>query len=76
MHSQHAQPLSRRRFLGGVTLAGMAGLLGAPPRPVAAEPLSTAINVELVGGREVFRQHGTGVAHRDELLQCGIQFAH
>ena len=38
MHSQHAQPLSRRRFLGGVTLAGMAGLLGAHPRPVAAEP--------------------------------------
>jgi NitT/TauT family transport system substrate-binding protein len=37
MHIQHAQRFSRRRFLGG-TLAGMAGLLGVPPRPVAAEP--------------------------------------
>ena len=38
MHSQHARQLSRRRFLGGVTLAGMAGLLGVHPRPAAAEP--------------------------------------
>ena len=38
MHSQHARRFSRRRFLGGVTLAGMAGLLGVRPRPVAAEP--------------------------------------
>jgi NitT/TauT family transport system substrate-binding protein len=37
MHS-HARPISRRRFLGGVTLAGTAGLLGVYPRPVAAEP--------------------------------------
>ena len=38
MPIQHARRFSRRRFLGGVTLAGMAGLLGVPPRPVAAEP--------------------------------------
>ncbi len=38
MLTQHARQISRRRFLGGVTLAGMAGLLGVPPRPVAAEP--------------------------------------
>ncbi len=39
MHSHsHARPFSRRRFLGGVTLAGTAGLLGVYPRPVAAEP--------------------------------------
>jgi NitT/TauT family transport system substrate-binding protein len=38
MHSQHARRFSRRRFLGGLTLAGMAGLLGVRPRPVAAEP--------------------------------------
>ena len=38
MHSQHARRFSRRRLLGGVTLAGMAGLLGVHPRPVAAEP--------------------------------------
>jgi NitT/TauT family transport system substrate-binding protein len=38
MSTQHARPLSRRRFLGGLTLAGTAGLLGLRPRPVAAEP--------------------------------------
>ena len=38
MHSQHARRFSRRRLLGGVTLAWMAGLLGVRPRPVAAEP--------------------------------------
>ena len=38
MHIQHARRFSRRRFLSEVTLAGMAGLLGVHPRPVAAEP--------------------------------------
>ena len=38
MRTQHARPCSRRRFLGGLTLAGTAGLLGLHPRPVAAEP--------------------------------------
>jgi NitT/TauT family transport system substrate-binding protein len=38
MHIQHARRLSRRSFLGGVTLTGMAGLLGMRPRRVAAEP--------------------------------------
>lgn len=38
MPSQYARRFSRRRFLGGVTLAGMAGLLGMRPMPVAAEP--------------------------------------
>ena len=38
MSTQHAQQFSRRRFLGGLTLAGMAGLLGWHPRPVTAEP--------------------------------------
>jgi NitT/TauT family transport system substrate-binding protein len=33
-----ARPFSRRRFLGGMTLAGTAGLLDVYPRPVAAEP--------------------------------------
>jgi NitT/TauT family transport system substrate-binding protein len=37
MYIQHARPFSRRRFLGGLTLAGTAGLLGLYPRPVAAE---------------------------------------
>ena len=38
MSTQYARPFSRRRFLGGVTLAGTVGLLGWHPRPVAAEP--------------------------------------
>ena len=38
MHIQHARPFSRRKFLGRVTLAGTAGLLGVLLRPVAAEP--------------------------------------
>ena len=38
MRPQHASQSSRRRFLGGLTLAGTAGLLGLHPRPAAAEP--------------------------------------
>src|SRR5215813_9741074 len=38
MSTPHARPFSRRRFLGGLTLAGTAGLLGLRPKPVAAEP--------------------------------------
>jgi NitT/TauT family transport system substrate-binding protein len=34
----HPDGWTRRRFLGGLTLAGTAGLLGLKPRPVAAEP--------------------------------------
>jgi NitT/TauT family transport system substrate-binding protein len=38
MRGPHADGWTRRRFLGGLTLAGTAGLLGRPTRPVAAEP--------------------------------------
>jgi NitT/TauT family transport system substrate-binding protein len=38
MSAPHADDWTRRRFLGGLTLAGTAGLLGLYPRPVAAEP--------------------------------------
>ena len=38
MRTYHARQFSRRRFLGGVTLAGAVGLLGGHPRPIAAEP--------------------------------------
>jgi NitT/TauT family transport system substrate-binding protein len=48
MHSQHARRFSRRRFLGGVTLAGMAGLLGVRPRPVTAEPPPETTRLRLV----------------------------
>jgi NitT/TauT family transport system substrate-binding protein len=48
MHIQHARRFSRRRFLGGVTLAGMAGLLGVHPRPVAAEPPPETTRLRLI----------------------------
>jgi NitT/TauT family transport system substrate-binding protein len=38
MSLQQAAGWTRRRFLGGLTVAGTAGLLGLPPRPVAADP--------------------------------------
>src|SRR5262252_7515517 len=46
MHS-HARPFSRRRFLGGLTFAGTAGLLGVYPRPVAAEPPPETTKIRL-----------------------------
>src|SRR5205807_7120760 len=39
---------SRRQFLGGLTLAGTAGLLGLPPGPVAAEPPPETTRLRLV----------------------------
>jgi hypothetical protein len=41
--------------------------------PVRHLPL---LNVELGDDQEVFGQHGTGVAHRGQLLQSGIKFAY
>ena len=38
MRPQHARRFSRRKFLGGVTLAGATGLLGVPAKRAAAEP--------------------------------------
>jgi NitT/TauT family transport system substrate-binding protein len=38
MNAQRADGWTRRRFLGGLTLAGTAGLLGLHSRPIAAEP--------------------------------------
>ena len=38
MSTHYARPCSRRQFLGGVTLAGTAGLLGVRPGLVAADP--------------------------------------
>jgi NitT/TauT family transport system substrate-binding protein len=47
MHNQLPQPFSRRRFLGGVTLAGTAGLLGWYPRRAAAEPPPETTKIKL-----------------------------
>ena len=38
MPNQRAEGWSRRKFLGGLTLAGTAGLIGLKPRLVSAEP--------------------------------------
>jgi NitT/TauT family transport system substrate-binding protein len=46
--TQHARQLSRRRFLGALTLGGMAGALGLQPRLVAAEPPPEIATVRLV----------------------------
>jgi len=48
MTIQHARSFSRRRFLGGLTLAGTAEFLGVPPRPVAAEPLPETTTLRLI----------------------------
>jgi NitT/TauT family transport system substrate-binding protein len=48
MCSQHARPCSRRRFLGGLTLVGTAGLLGLRPAPVAAEPPPETKRIRLI----------------------------
>lgn len=38
MRIQHARPVSRRRFLGELTVGGTVGLLALRLHPVAAEP--------------------------------------
>jgi NitT/TauT family transport system substrate-binding protein len=38
MKAPHAAGWTRRRFLGGLTVAGTVGLLGLPAKPVVAEP--------------------------------------
>ena len=48
MSPQHARPFSRRRFLGGLTLVGTAGLCGLCPRPVRAEPPPETTTLRLV----------------------------
>src|SRR2546428_39022 len=48
MRTQHARRCSRRRFLGELTLAGTAGLLGLHARRVAAEPPPETTRIRLV----------------------------
>ena len=50
MRLQHARRVSRREFLGGLTLAGAAGCLGVYPRPVAAEPPPETRTISLIHG--------------------------
>jgi NitT/TauT family transport system substrate-binding protein len=48
MSAPQAEGWTRRRFLGGLTLAGTARLLGLHPRPVAAEPPPETRRIRLV----------------------------
>src|SRR5215831_8174312 len=48
MRTQHVRPLSRRRFLSELTLAGTVGLLGLRPRLVTAEPPPEMTRIRLV----------------------------
>jgi NitT/TauT family transport system substrate-binding protein len=53
MCAQHARQFSRRSFLGGLTLAGTAGLLGLRSEPTAAEPPPETTRVRVVHGPAV-----------------------
>ncbi len=48
MDSRGAEHWSRREFLGGLTLSGVAGLLGLRPGPAAAEPPPETTKIRLV----------------------------
>jgi len=72
MKSRDAQWWSRREFLGGMTLAGTAGLLGVRPELAAAEPPPETREIKLfnIGGVCVAPQYLA-----EELLK-GEQFDH
>jgi NitT/TauT family transport system substrate-binding protein len=57
MGIQHIRRFSRRRFLGGLTLAGTAGLLGVQPRLVAAEPPPETTRLRLAQGPAICQVH-------------------
>jgi NitT/TauT family transport system substrate-binding protein len=48
MNTLHAAAWTRRAFLGGLTVAGTAGLLGLHPRPARAEPPPETPRLRLV----------------------------
>src|SRR5262249_38610328 len=53
MRAQHIDGWTRRRFIGGLTVAGTAGLLGLHPRPVGAEPPPETTTLRLLQGRRI-----------------------
>jgi NitT/TauT family transport system substrate-binding protein len=48
IRKRHAEGWSRREFLGGLVLAGTAGVLGLKPELIAAEPLPETTTLRLV----------------------------
>ena len=67
MRIQHAQQVSRRQFLGGLTLAGTAGLLSLHPRLVAAEPPPETTRVRLV--------HAVGICRAPQYIAEDLLWA-
>jgi NitT/TauT family transport system substrate-binding protein len=55
MRAPHTARWTRRRFLGGLTLVGTAGLLGLPARPGAAEPPPETTRLRLGQIRSICR---------------------
>jgi NitT/TauT family transport system substrate-binding protein len=53
MRAPQTDGWTRRRFLGGLTVAGTVGLLGLPARPVAAEPPPETRRLRLAQTRAV-----------------------
>ena len=53
MDDWHDEGWSRREFLGGLTLAGTAGLLGLRPAPAAAEPPPETTKLRLGQGASI-----------------------
>jgi NitT/TauT family transport system substrate-binding protein len=53
MRTPQTDGWTRRRFLGGLTVAGTVGLLGLPARPVAAEPPPETRRLRLAQTRAV-----------------------
>jgi NitT/TauT family transport system substrate-binding protein len=51
MSAPQAEGWTRRRFIGGLTVAGTAGLLGLSSRPVAAEPPPETTTLRVWDGR-------------------------
>ena len=59
MRAPYADGWTRRRFLGGLTLAGTAGLLGLSSRLVAAEPPLEVTRLTIVQRPVMALQHGS-----------------
>jgi NitT/TauT family transport system substrate-binding protein len=53
MRTPQSAGWTRRRVLGGLTVAGTAGLLGLPARPVAAEPPPETTTLRILQGRSI-----------------------
>jgi NitT/TauT family transport system substrate-binding protein len=87
MSLQHAEGWTRRCFLGGLTWAGAAGLLGLHARPVSAEPPPETTRIRLIKisgiciapqyvAEELLRSEGfTDVQYLETVAEAGLDKA-